>query len=120
MNTSQVLNVSMINLTVVFVMVNMEMHAIHETPVVVSQTSASRSPDVLDSDIMRILTKEMEDIIVEDVLKSEVGPVKTTWDAVIDKERRKRDTRLRGIKLPSPPLETRQMRSHNRARSLSL
>jgi hypothetical protein len=111
------------DLIAVSIMLNMEMNAIHETPMVSSQTSAPLSPEILKSDMMRVLEKEMEDIIVEDMLKSEVGPVKTAWDAVIDKERRKRakDWRLRETanKIPPPP-ETCQVKMHNRARSLSL
>ncbi|OAX42810.1 DnaJ-domain-containing protein [Rhizopogon vinicolor AM-OR11-026] len=106
------------------IMLDMEMHAIHETPMVASQTSALRSSEILNSDTMRVLAKEMEDVIVEDMLKSKVGPVKTAWDAAIGRERRKRaeDWRLREIadKLPSPPPETYRMKIHHRARSLSM
>jgi len=107
-------------------MLDMEIHSIHETPMVASQTSVLRSPEILKSNTMRVLAKEMEDVIVEDMLKSEVGPVKTAWDAVIDKERRKRAgaeaRRLREVANthPSPPPETCQMKTHNRARSLSM
>ena len=103
----------------------MELHAIHETPTVTSQTNTLlRPPEMLESNIMRALSMEMEDVIVENKLKSEVGPVKTAWDAAIEKGRRKgaEDWRLREIadKLPSPPPETCRMKIHNRARSLSM
>ncbi|KAG1739109.1 DnaJ-domain-containing protein [Suillus paluster] len=107
------------------IMLDMELRAIHETPMVTSQTSMPPRPrEVLKSDIMRALTMEMEDVVVENKLKTEVGPVKTAWDAAVDKERRKRvqGWRLQGIadKLASPPPDTCQMKLHNRARSLSL
>lgn len=106
------------------IMLDTELLAIHDTPMVTSEMSTlSRPQEMLKSDIMRVLTMEMEDVVVENKLKTEVGPVKTAWDSVVDKEMRNRDQgrRLQKIpnKLPSPP-ETVQVKLHNRPRSLSL
>ncbi|KAG2137300.1 DnaJ-domain-containing protein [Suillus cothurnatus] len=83
------------------IMLDTELVAIHEIPVITSELNTLPS-----SDIMHALTMEMEDVIVENKLKSEVGPVKTAWDLAVDKEMRKR---VQG-----------QVKIHNRARSLSI
>ncbi|KAG2347455.1 DnaJ-domain-containing protein [Suillus weaverae] len=105
------------------IMLETELLAIHETPMVTSELSTlSRPREMLKSDIMHALTIEMEDVVVEHKLKSEVGPVKTAWDFAVDKEMRKRFQGRRSQeiadKLPLPP-KTGQVKIHNRARSLS-
>lgn len=108
-------------LTLVSIMLDTELLAIHETSMVTSELSTLPQPhEVLKSDIMHALTMEMEDVIVENKLKSEVGPVKTAWDFAVNKEMRRRvqGWRLQN-KLPSPPPETGRTKTHNRARSLS-
>lgn len=112
-------------LTLVSIMLDTELLAIHETPMVTSELSTLPRPrELLKSDIMHTLTMEMEDVAVENKLKSEVGPVKTAWDFAVDKEMKKRvqGRRLQEIahRLPSPPPETGQGKIHIRARSLSL
>jgi hypothetical protein len=112
-------------LTIVSIMLDTELVAIHEIPVITSELNTlPRSPEMLKSDIMHALTMEMEDVIVENKLKSEVGPVKTAWDLAVDKEMRKKvqGRRLQEMvdKLPLQPPETGQVKIHNRARSLSI
>lgn len=106
------------------IMLDTELLAIHETPIRSSELSTLPWPrEMLKSDIMLTLTTEMEDIVVENKLKSEVGPVKTAWDLAVDKEMRKRiqSRRLQedADKLPSPPPEIGRVKIHNRVRSLS-
>lgn len=107
------------------IMLDTELLAIHETPMVTSELSTLPQPhELLKSDIMHTLTMEMEDLVVENKLKSEVGPVKTAWDFAVDKEMKKRVQGRRSQEivdqLPSPPPETGQGKIHIRARSLSL
>lgn len=106
------------------IMLDTELLAIHETPIPGPELSTLPWPrEMLKSDIMQALTMEMEDIVVENKLKSEVGPVKTAWDLAVDKEMRNRiqSGRLQEDtdKLPSPPPEIGRVKIHNRARSLS-
>ncbi|KAG0708700.1 DnaJ-domain-containing protein [Suillus ampliporus] len=87
------------------IMLDMELCAIDETPMVTSQTSMLPPRETLKSDIMRVLTTEMEDVVVENKLKAEVGPVKTAWNAAVDKERKRvqRDNEVQVTQSDSSP-----------------
>ncbi|KAF9228456.1 DnaJ-domain-containing protein [Gyrodon lividus] len=109
------------------IMVNTELHSIHQSspptststlaPMSLTPTDLLKPPEHLDEFTMQALMGEMEDIVIENKLKSEVGPMRSAWDKAVA-------TSLGGEgkgsalsdALGAPTLERR----HGRARSMSV
>lgn len=62
-------------------MLNAEVHAIH-------------GGANLDGIRMDVMMREMEDMVVENKLKSEVGPMRSAWDKAVGKRSRARSMSL--------------------------
>ncbi|KIJ66029.1 hypothetical protein HYDPIDRAFT_110156 [Hydnomerulius pinastri MD-312] len=106
-------------------MLNTELHSIVPPPSFSSSPPPSTHaptnplhPPPLPEPTLRLLTREIEDIIVEGKLKSEGGPLGSAWEGAVRK----------GVGAdkptappPPPPLGSIQRRQgHVRARSMSL
>lgn len=65
-------------------MLNTEVRAVHDMP------------GEVDEFRMQVLMREMEDMVVENKLKSEVGPMRNAWDKAVAKQG---STRARSMSL---------------------
>ena len=66
----------------VWLMQNSELHAVHGTASVAPAEMASG-----DEFRMEMLMREMEDMVVENKLKGEVGPMRSAWDRAVERRR---------------------------------
>jgi hypothetical protein len=124
-------------------MLNTELHSIHQpfpsmstsTAIPTSLTPADmlKPPEHLDESTIQALMLEMEDILVENKLKSEVGPIRSAWDKAVAtslNEKRSRRGEEKGAVFSGAwgapaRAEPRRLvaargRGHHRARSMSI
>ena len=66
------------------VMLNQELHALHDSRLR-APTDLFTGPPTLREDLMGELKREMTNMMVEDKLSSEMGPVKSVWEAAVKK-----------------------------------
>ncbi|KAF9243188.1 DnaJ-domain-containing protein [Melanogaster broomeanus] len=117
------------------IMLNTELHSIHQplaststsAPAATSLTPADmlKAPEHLDEFTMEAVMREMEDIIVENKLKSEVGPMRSAWDRSIGKSlggERREEGKFSGAWRGADTTISVAARGrlHGRARSMSL
>ncbi|KAF8141182.1 DnaJ-domain-containing protein [Boletus edulis] len=69
----------------IWLMLNTEVHAVHDTPGEMASADEFR---------MEVLMREMEDMVVENKLKSEVGPMRSAWDKAVESRVRARSMSL--------------------------
>ncbi|KAH7925301.1 DnaJ-domain-containing protein [Leucogyrophana mollusca] len=102
------------------IILNMELHSLHDSRLD-SASDALKPPEKLREGVMDALSKEMENMIIENKLGKEVGPVKSVWEAAIEKDKKEPLGIRFSDKLPSPPPDSLRPRvRHPRGRSMSL
>ncbi|KAH7883237.1 DnaJ-domain-containing protein [Phlebopus sp. FC_14] len=104
------------------IMLNMELHAIHQS-LVGGPAELVKPPEKPDVEMMQALSMEMEDIIVENKLKGELGPMRSAWDTAVQKAARRKGRGDVCKWVSTDSLQRREMGGvqgrHARARSLS-
>ncbi|KAH7911375.1 DnaJ-domain-containing protein [Hygrophoropsis aurantiaca] len=84
------------------IILNIELHSLHDSRLDLT-SDALKPPKKLREETMDALSREMENMIIENKLGREVGPAKSVWEAAIQKDRR--ETRKFGFSdKPSLPL----------------